>query len=204
KGMENSRFNRCWFSFEVLILLLGLASAMKYRLRLENEEIFTPCRNQPSNVKDIDEFFDFSEFQTKEVGDIIMVSGNLTSKWKYDPTDRLEASAKILRFERREWIPTIFSMTVYNLCSVLYDKRQHWYAYWTKYVVNAMDVKSKCLLNGTKFIHKPFAVDLHINLPVISPEGRHKLVIIIKTIDKQGKLRDPILCFDIIGDVTRS
>ncbi|KAH8263744.1 hypothetical protein KR044_013378 [Drosophila immigrans] len=197
-------FNKCWLSFEVLIVLLGLSSALKYRLELENEEIFTPCPNQPSNVKDVTEFFDFSELQTKEVGNKIIVSGNVTSKWNYDPTDRLEGTATAFRFDRREWVNSLISVFFIDVCSDLYNKEKHWYKFWTKHIVNIKDVKNKCVLNSTKFIHETFAVDMNINVPIFAPEGRHKIVYIVKPIDNNNLIRDPILCFEVIGEVFRA
>ncbi|XP_060665616.1 uncharacterized protein LOC132797854 [Drosophila nasuta] len=190
--------------FKVLILWLDFASAYNYRLTLENEEIFTTCSHQPSNVLAASNFFDFSELHTKEIGDKIEISGNVTSIWNYEPTDRLQVSITGLHYERGEWINSLLSMNVYDCCSLLYDKNQHWYKIWTQYITNAEDVKDKCFLNGTKLIHKTFILDMNINIKVLIPEGRYKVVVIMKAIDKRQKARNPIVCMEFLGDVKRS
>ncbi|XP_062142846.1 uncharacterized protein LOC133850702 [Drosophila sulfurigaster albostrigata] len=190
--------------FKALILCLDFASAYNYRLILENEEIFTTCSHQPSNVLAASNFFDLSELHTKEIGDKIEVSGNVTSIWNYEPTDRLQASITGLRYERGEWINALLSMNVHDVCSLLYDKRQYWYKFWTQYITNVEDVKDKCFLNGTKLIHKTFIYDININIITLIPEGRYKVVVIIKAIDKRQKVRNPIFCIEILGDVKRS
>ncbi|KAH8377001.1 hypothetical protein KR093_002668 [Drosophila rubida] len=196
-------FNKCLLAFEVLILLQGFATAVNYRFEIENEEIMTPCQNQPSNVKDITEFFDMSEIQTKDAGGKIIVSGNLTSKFNFQLTDRIQGTGKVYRYERREWVPSLFSMSVQDVCSVLYDERQHWYRFWTQHVLNVKDIKSKCVLNGTKIIHEQFEVDLNVDLPLVTPAGQHKLVIVIEVVDEFGKVREPTLCFEILGELIR-
>ncbi|KAH8392197.1 hypothetical protein KR215_002946 [Drosophila sulfurigaster] len=201
--MENTKFYKYYLSFKVLILVLGVASGRNYRLELENEEIFTTCKKQSANFKDFTDLIDFSELTLQEIGDKVQVSGNATSKWNYDPTDHLEASVTVFRFDRREWQNTLISMVLKDFCKVLYDEQQEWYRDWTKHIVNANDVKDKCLLNGTKLIHETFTVDMILNVPIIGPEGRHKLVIMIKVIDKNQKVRNPILCTEIIGEVFR-
>ncbi|KAH8302354.1 hypothetical protein KR044_005487, partial [Drosophila immigrans] len=196
--------NKCWPSFAVLILLLGIASAVKYRFEIENEEIFTPCAHQPSNVKDITEFIDFSEFQTHTVGKKMRVSGNLTSKWNYDPTDYIEGTGKVLRFERREWVNTMLSVSFNHICSDLFDKEKHWYKFWTKHLINEEEAKLNCFLNGTRFIHEPFELDITIDVPVVLPIGVHKLVVIFKAVNKNRQVREPILCFEIMGESFKS
>ncbi|KAH8263417.1 hypothetical protein KR044_008758 [Drosophila immigrans] len=192
------QFNKCELSLKLLILLLGLASAFKYRLDLENEDVFSDCPNQPSNVKGIREFFDFSELQTRQDGNKIMVSGNLTSMWDYDPTDRIEGTITVFRYERREWMNTLISISFEDICSDLYNEEKHFYKFWTKHVVNVKDLKDKCFLNGTKFIHEEFVVDTRMDTLV--PAGQHKAVVKIMSFDKNKKIRDPIMCFEIEGD----
>ncbi|KAH8302353.1 hypothetical protein KR044_005486 [Drosophila immigrans] len=199
--MKNTKFNNHWTTFQVLILV-GLASAVKYRFENANEEIFTPCVRQPSNVKDITDLFDFSEFQTNNDGEKLIVSGNLTSRWNYDPTDRIEGTATVYRFERREWVNTLFKISYKDLCTALFDKEKHWYKLWTKYLINAEEVKLNCFLNGvsSQLIHEPFELDLQAEVPVFVPSGVHKLEIVFKAINAEEKVRDPILCFEIIGE----
>ncbi|XP_060666323.1 uncharacterized protein LOC132798471 isoform X1 [Drosophila nasuta] len=201
--MENSKSNKCQLFFEVLILLLGTANAVHYRLVPENEEIYTACPNQPSNVKHITEFFDVSELQTKDVGDKILVSGNVTSTWNFNPTDHIIGSAKMYRYDRREWDNAFYSISFTDLCSEIFDERKHLYKFWMKHVVNLQDIKAKCVLRGVKFIHEPFALDMNIDIAAIVPTGRHKVVLILKTIDKEGQIREPTMCLEIIGEVIK-
>ncbi|XP_034100279.2 uncharacterized protein LOC117565338 [Drosophila albomicans] len=113
-----------------------------------------------------------------------MISGNISSNWNYDPTDRLETTSTLYRFERREWVNTVISARFNDLCNELFDERKQWYMFWTKHVINIDDVKKTCFLKGSKFIHKTFTTDGGTDLQLIVPQGRHKLVVLIKPIDK--------------------
>ncbi|XP_034100001.2 uncharacterized protein LOC117565138 isoform X2 [Drosophila albomicans] len=127
---------------------MELVSGFKYKLILENEEIFTPCINKLPNVVDLPELFDISEFHTKEDGDELTVSGNMTSKWNYDSTDRIDGFVTLYRYERREWVATLYSMTVKDVCSVIYDDKQYWYELWTKHIISSKNVRENCLMSG--------------------------------------------------------
>jgi len=50
-----------------------------------------------------------------------------------------------LKFEWGSWQPTVYSMKVSNVCSIMYDKNQYWYILWLKHVTNLEEVKGKCL-----------------------------------------------------------
>ncbi|XP_060666672.1 uncharacterized protein LOC132798731 [Drosophila nasuta] len=182
---------------------MELVSGFKYKLILENEEIFTPCINKLPNVVDLPELFDISEFHTKEDGDELTVSGNMTSKWNYEPTDRIDGFVTLYRYERREWVATLYSMTVKDVCSVIYDDKQYWYELWTKHIISSKNVRENCLMSGAKFIYEPFVVDIHIDIKAVVPLGRNKFVIYLKAFDKDLNVRDPMLCLEIIGDVIR-
>ncbi|XP_051858864.1 uncharacterized protein LOC127565247 [Drosophila albomicans] len=143
------------------------------------------------------DLFDFSQVTLQEIGDKVQVSGNATSKWNYDPTDHLEASVTVLYFYRREWVNTLISMVFKDFCNVIYDEKQEVYRIWSKYR------KDKCLLNGTKFIYETFTVDMMLKVPMIGPEGRHKVIIMVKAIDINQMVRNPIFCTEIIGEVIR-
>ncbi|KAH8392429.1 hypothetical protein KR215_008250 [Drosophila sulfurigaster] len=200
--MENT-VNKRWLFFEVVILLLGVTTAVHYRVEFENEDLFSPCAHLSEKVKDIQEFLDFSELQIKEVDNKLMVSGNMSSNWDYDPTDRLETISTLYRFERREWVNTVISARFNNMCDELFDERKQWYLFWTNHVINIDDVRNTCFLKGSKFIHETFTTDGGMDLQLMVPQGRHKLVVLIKAIDKNYTVRYPILCFEIIGEIIR-
>ncbi|KAH8378275.1 hypothetical protein KR093_010486 [Drosophila rubida] len=202
--MENTKLRMYWISLKVLILLLGLARAIRYRFDAENDEIFTRCPNKPSNIRTITDIFDFSEFNIKDNGGKFILSGKLTSLWNYDPTDTLHGSIIAFRYERREWVSTVLSIFFNDMCVDLYNEQKYWYKFWTKFVVNLEDVKSKCLINGTTFIHEPFQLNFGSDVPIMVPEGRYKVVIVFKLFDKERNERNTSICTEIIGELTKA
>ncbi|KAM8716333.1 hypothetical protein ACLKA7_003246 [Drosophila subpalustris] len=189
-----------------LTILTGLAhysSALKYRFVPENDDIFSACPNQPKNVLDLNGLFDLSEIQFNLASGFVMVSGNVTSVWNIQPSDRIEVSLELQRFDRGEWIKTIRSINVFNFCAVLYDENQYWYKFWTKNVVNSKDVKSKCLSPGTKLVHEMFKVDMTFDLSGPSMNGLHKVVFRYKAINAMQHERDTSICLEILGEMSR-
>lgn len=101
-----------------------------------------------------------------EKGEVI-VSGNATTIWNIQPTDRIKVipeifhyasrkyscltfkgTASIMRFDRGSWVATPYSVNVLNLCPILHVKNDFWYAAWIKHVVNAEQIQNKCLQPG--------------------------------------------------------
>lgn len=107
-------------------------------------------------------------------------------------------------------------MKINDICKVLYDKNQYWYTAWTQYIINADDVKDKCLnvpgvghakhsLNRissllfsdqTKLMHRPFELDESVYIPGPSLEGLNKAVITFKAFDAQNNQRGPTVCIE--------
>ncbi|XP_064549144.1 uncharacterized protein LOC135435844 [Drosophila montana] len=193
------------FVYQVLILILfgRQSSATKYKFLLENEDIFTDCPNKPSNVHNINGVFDTSEgtFETDFV--TVLFTGNLTCVWNIQPGDRIQMTFEIKRFDRGSWQPTVFNINVRDFCSSLYEEEQYWYKYWSKYIINKEQVREKCILPGTKFIHEPFNVDLLFEARGLTLIGRHKLVYTFKAFDTNGVERETSICLEILGEFQR-
>ncbi|EDW67110.1 uncharacterized protein [Drosophila virilis] len=187
----------------ILILLEGQSSAIKYKFNPENEDIFTDCPNKPSNVLNVSGLFDTSESTFKTDFVSVRFSGNLTCVWNIQPGDRIQVSFVLNRFDRGTWQPTVFSIMVPDLCSALYDEEQYWYKYWSKYIINKEQVKDKCILPGTKFIHETFDLDILFETQGFPLNGQHKLVHIFKAFGANGVERNTSICFEIIGEIQR-
>ncbi|XP_030565266.1 uncharacterized protein LOC115765742 [Drosophila novamexicana] len=193
------------FVYKVLIwiLLARQSSAIKYKFSLENEDVFTNCPNKPSNVLNVSGLFDTSESTFKTDFVSVRFSGNLTCAWNIQPGDRIQISVQLNRFDRGSWQPTVFNMHVRDFCASLYEKEQYWYKFWSKYIINKEQVREKCILPGTKFIHEPFDVDLLLEAQGLPLIGQHKLVYTFKAFDTNGVERETSICFEMLGEFQR-
>ncbi|KAH8412064.1 hypothetical protein KR222_008334 [Zaprionus bogoriensis] len=186
----------------LLIVLAGSARATKFIFHTETERVFSECIDPPDGeVVDMNGLVDTSEMEFELTSsDTIAISGNITLVWSINPSDRVEAYFGLFKFDRGEWQKTLFSMNVKDFCKVLYDERQHWYKYWTQYVVNADEVKSKCFnVPGTMLRHRPFDTDMTTELPGLSLEGKHKVIGIFRAFDEHRNQQGPTVCFEILG-----
>lgn len=55
-----------------------------------------------------------------------------------------------MRFDRGSWVPTQYSLKVPNFCRFLFVKNDFWYDCWIKHVINAEQIKDKCLQPGVR------------------------------------------------------
>ncbi|XP_022227956.1 uncharacterized protein LOC111077838 [Drosophila obscura] len=176
--------------------------AVMYELLLENEEVFTECQDNPKGYLNMGGFWDFSAFNLEMVEEGVILSGNITSVWNVQSTDYIEASASIFYLDRGSWQQTILNMVSRDFCKHMYEDNQLWYMYWTEHVTN--DVRDKCVSLGTTQVIEKYLLKLKFPLDVALRSGRYKIVFQFHASDRAGKKRKTSICFEIIGEFTKS
>ncbi|KAH8360932.1 hypothetical protein KR200_011852, partial [Drosophila serrata] len=85
-------FQRSRLPKQILILLkiVSLSLAILYEFEFEDDEVFTKCLDTPDGFKDKHGLFDFTNFSFEMGAEGVVVSGNFTSVWDVEPTDRIE------------------------------------------------------------------------------------------------------------------
>ncbi|XP_016949890.1 uncharacterized protein LOC108024481 [Drosophila biarmipes] len=172
-----------------------------YELLVLDEEIFISCQDPDPGTLDVNGMINFSNLSTSMDADGITVSGNATSIWDIQQSDRIQVTMNILRLDRGTWMPTVLSITVKDFCTVMYDKNQYWFKYWTQYILN--DVKDKCLNAGTQFVHQTFVLRLTASATGSFPEGRYKAHVVFRAFDSSDKERPTCICFEVQGDAVK-
>ncbi|XP_068146858.1 uncharacterized protein [Drosophila tropicalis] len=191
-----------WFT--LLLYQLTIVLATDYELLLEDPDIFSPCTEGVPGSVGIGEIFDLSQIEYNQDSDVIHVSGNATTTWDIQPTDRIAGSFAIFHNERGNWEPTVFSMSTQDFCSSMYNADSYWYKSWTKHITNKNEVQSKCLNTpGTLLVHEPFDVQLVIYNVRGSAQGRYKVVVTLEAFDEKNMRRETSLCFEIRGEVEK-
>ncbi|XP_033241865.1 uncharacterized protein [Drosophila pseudoobscura] len=183
----------------VLILILEV-KGVKYEFLIEDEKIFTSCSNQSPGVFGSDGLFDFSEFKATINYDVITIGGNITSKWDMDPTDLVSFQIALFHYDRGNWLPTIYIITVKDFCKVMYDKNYYWYTYWTNYVINKKDVESRCFMRGTKLLMEEYKLHLVLNIGSAVFSGLYKAIYTIEAYSALGVRRPTSFCFEVRGE----
>jgi len=98
-------------SFVFLIIFIGLSKAYIYKGTCEDDEVFNDCQNQPDGVLNVHGLFNFSEYKYELSGEEIFASGNLTSIWNIQPSDRVQVIFQSFLFIRL----TIFKILYFSL-----------------------------------------------------------------------------------------
>ncbi|XP_062135820.1 uncharacterized protein LOC133845376 [Drosophila sulfurigaster albostrigata] len=190
--------------FAVAIGVLSFTNAHRYNLEFEDDELFSDCSNQPESVLNIHGLFNLTEWTIERPQDNLKCSGNFTTVWNIQKTDRIQASLDLFRYERREWVPTLYRIKTPHLCSILFDKNQYWYPIWIQHVTNIEEVKDKCLnVPGTKYIHETFDMHLEIENKMGNIDGQHKLQFELKAFDQFERMRPTSICFAMIINYVR-
>ncbi|XP_020815019.1 uncharacterized protein LOC110189316 [Drosophila serrata] len=188
----------------LLVLSVTWSWAMDYELLLEEPDLFSPCTDGPPGSISIQEAFNSENFTISMESDILHLSGNVTSRWEVEPTDRVSARISLFYFNRGTWEPTVYSISVNNFCPLMYDRNQYWFKYWTKYVSNRHEVEHLCLSAGAVFVHNPYDMKMRLDDfrgPVL--RGRHKILIICTAFSNTNVQRPVSFCFEIRGEVLR-
>ncbi|KAH8404705.1 hypothetical protein KR215_010845 [Drosophila sulfurigaster] len=182
--------------------LANFSSTAKFKTTIFDDYVYGACDNQPENVLNVNTAFDTSEFIINNDVDNVTLSGNLTSRWNIQKTDRLEVSIGIFQLhylDHGSWQPTMYSIRIKNVCAVMFDKNQHWYKPWTSHIINIDDVKDNCVnVPGVSYCsYQTLSSDLQFNNQMATVEGPHKIQIQLKAFDKFGKLRPTSICFEL-------
>lgn len=80
---------------KVMLILLQVVVSTKIRFIPQNLDLFTACPDQPSNVLSIQDAFDFSDlnFEYIDIDNTLLLSGNATTRWDIEKTDRIQVLA---------------------------------------------------------------------------------------------------------------
>ncbi|XP_017125732.1 uncharacterized protein LOC108145062 [Drosophila elegans] len=188
----------------LMLLFLGVTSswATDYELLLEDPDILSSCSDGPPGSIDARQAANFDDFMINADADVLHLSGNVTLTWDVQPTDRIAARLELFHFNRGSWEPTVFSMSSQDFCSIMYDKNQYWYKYWTGFITNRHEVEKKCITEpGTVLVHEPFDLRLKLmNFYGTTLRGRYKVVIVLNALDDQNMPRPNPICVEIRGE----
>ncbi|XP_016999454.3 uncharacterized protein CheB53a [Drosophila takahashii] len=195
---------RCLFwKWELLIIIFDVINSsmqIKYEFEFEDESIYSDCSDVPPEARNINGLFDMTNLKRIMNQEGIALSGNMTSVFNAQPSDRIEVTANLLYFDRGIWLPTTLNMIVKDFCKVMYDKKQLWYEAWSSHIRNKEAIEDHCIkVYGTLFLMETYTVDLFFGsgMPLFS--GRHTLRIRIFAYDQSGKKRPHDVCYEIKG-----
>ncbi|KAH8337152.1 hypothetical protein KR059_001897 [Drosophila kikkawai] len=184
----------------ILVTIVSLTVEIQYEFEFEDDKIFTKCLDNPNGFKDIEGLFDLSNmtFEWGEEG--IVVSGNMTTVWEVEPTDRIEVRSHTLHWERGFWQPTILNIFVFDFCKVMYDKNQIWYSIMTQHVINVEEIRDKCINNkGTLLMFEKFLMKAELGIGMVLSSGRYRIVVNLVAIDLNNITRPNGICYETIG-----
>jgi len=57
-----------------------------------------------------------------------------------------QARISIFHYNRGTWEPTVFNVVTRDVCSTIFDKNTYWYTSWFQNLLNADEIKEKCLI----------------------------------------------------------
>ncbi|XP_017115348.1 uncharacterized protein LOC108137918, partial [Drosophila elegans] len=188
-----------------LLILCGmfkLSGQTQYEFVLEDEAIFTKCKNAMPGTLDINGLYNMTYFSTNMVPDGIEISGNLTSVFNAEPSDRIEVLGSLLHFDRGSWQPTTMNMLIKDFCKVMYDKNQFWYKAWSSHIINRKEIENNCFkVVGTVFVMENYTSSLIFGSGMASLNGRYTLRVEAFAIDEFSNKRPGDVCYEIIGSL---
>lgn len=87
----------CWMLELILILnVVHLSLQISYEFEIEDESIYSDCSDVPPGTLNISGLFDLTNYTTTITADGLSVSGNMTSVFNAQPTDRIEVLPRII------------------------------------------------------------------------------------------------------------
>ncbi|KAH8276953.1 hypothetical protein KR026_002693 [Drosophila bipectinata] len=191
--------------FNIVFILKFVNNSVQtvYEMALEDERVYSECQEKLPEYLNIDKLFDLSKWTTTMSEEGVSVGGNMTFWWDIDPKDRIEASCSVSYFDRGSWQSTVLNIKYKDFCVSMFDPKQFWYKFWTKYVVNAEYVKKVCPLPGTTLILDPYLLNLQFGIDAPLKQGRYKIIILISAVGTDGKARDKKICTEIRGSILK-
>ncbi|XP_017031056.1 uncharacterized protein [Drosophila kikkawai] len=191
----------------VLLLFAGVTGslAVDYELLLEDPDVFSRCTEPQPGALHFEDLFNKDDLELDQEAEIIHISGDLTTIWDVQPTDRISARFAVMHFERGSWEPTVFSLATGDFCSVMFERDSYWFKQWTSHISNRKEIQEKCLnTRGTTLVHDPF--DFRLNLENITGptfQGRYKVVCTFEAFDEKNIPRRNSICFEMRGEVKK-
>ncbi|XP_036672470.3 uncharacterized protein [Drosophila suzukii] len=169
------------------------------------EDTFVECTDGPPGSIPMHEAFQVDNLGAEVVPEGIYVSGNATTIWNFPRTDRLSARISIFHYNRGTWEPTVFNVVTRDVCSTIFDKNTYWYTSWFQNLLNADEIKEKCLITkDTVLVYNPFLLKLRADNIIGPPlHGRYKSVIIFEAFDENNVRRPTSLCCEFRAQVKR-
>nr|XP_017001556.2 uncharacterized protein LOC108060377 [Drosophila takahashii] len=189
----------------VLQVIISWAGATEYQLILDEDGHLAPCEHHPGNPSNFDAMVDMTTVNVTNSGNKMAVEGQQSVIWKdVQPGDNIKISVQILRMEKGSWQKTMFGTSSNNFCKNMFDKNQMWYQFWTKYITNSDEIKSKCLNTpGAVIKYQPYEIELRANLNVPNLDGRYKVVLLIEAFDKRNVKRPVSICTEFRGNALK-
>jgi len=80
-----------------LILVMAVSGTRAVDYFLELEELYSECTNGPVGSVPLDVAFNVDNFRSVIDADGVHVSGNVTTVWDFDRTDRLSVNSLLLK-----------------------------------------------------------------------------------------------------------
>ncbi|XP_037714089.1 uncharacterized protein LOC119549866 [Drosophila subpulchrella] len=184
----------------IIFEVVNLSMQIEYQFELEDESIYTNCSNVQPGTLNINGLFDMTHLSTIMKPEGIELSGNMTSVFNAQPSDRIEVTGNLFYFDRGTWQPTTLNMAIKDFCKVMYDEKQLWYKEWAARVTNKDVIKDNCIKeHGTVFLMETYTIKLRFgsSMPLVS--GRYTLRIRVFAIDQSGKKRPNDVCYEVKG-----
>ncbi|XP_017050265.1 uncharacterized protein LOC108094282 [Drosophila ficusphila] len=186
------------------LFLVIMAGAIEYQLFVDEDDVFAPCENQPGNPSNSDSLFD-PTWKITTHGGKVAIEAQQTVVWKdVQPGDTVKLFAQVFRMEKNTWQKTMISVNSNNFCKNMFDKGQYWYQFWTQYIRNSDEIKTKCIVTpGAVIKYNPIDVELKVNLNVPNMSGRYKVVVQFDAFDKSNVKRPVSICSEFRGNITK-
>nr|XP_016927515.1 uncharacterized protein LOC108008235 [Drosophila suzukii] len=200
--------NRALFKiwhFLILLQHIQKSLAMTYEFIMEDERIFSDCKDKPPGTLDVNDLFDFTNttFQMSESG--VTLSGCKTVIWDIQPTDRVELAVSVLYFDRGTWQPTTLNMLIKDFCKVMFDEKQVWYDSYSKHIQNAAEVNNTCYrVKGSPIIFEEYTIQPVFSSGMIIKSGRYAMRFMHSAYDNNGLVRPNKICYEIKGEFKKS
>ncbi|XP_060645359.1 uncharacterized protein LOC132784015 [Drosophila nasuta] len=194
------------YLFQALILLIIFFSftyTYTYIPIAEDEDIFHACAHQTGKVYNFDTLFDLSETNFRMDGESVIFNGNFTTIWDVKPTDRIQVDVRILHFDKGAWLPTLYSILVYDFCPLMFNDKQYWYTIFIGNLINLEEVRNKCL-NSPGTVYRSGNCNLTATFDTFEKlSGLYKLEIKLTAYNKLGIPRPTVICTELKGELRR-
>ncbi|XP_073848535.1 uncharacterized protein [Musca autumnalis] len=173
--------------------------AARYQFFFDNEAMFDKCPHL-NGSNGIHDLFDLTKLNLTYSEGSLHCSGNATTVWDVQPSDRIELHCEVFKYERGGWQPTVLSFTSKDFCQMQFDKNSFSYQIWSK---NIPEEERLCVNNyGVTYHYIPFSIETIFDI-LVNIEGRHKVVSTFVAYENGIKPRPNKICFQYIGEFVK-